>query len=102
MEAEFTITGEAESSGFVNAHPMLHHRLMPTVEADGSDALHDIVKVSSEVELGTAYVGDASLRVFPSPTEELLSLAPREMLGGCWRRVGLTFRGGETLSRGQE
>ena len=102
MEAEFTITGEAESAGFVNAHPMLHHRLLPTVEADGGDALHEIVKVSSEVELGTAYVGDASLRVFPSPTEELLSLAPREMLGGCWRRVGLTFRGGETLSRSED
>ena len=102
MEADFTITGEADSAGFVNAHPMLHHRLLPSVEADGSDALHEIVKVSSEVELGTAYVGDASLQVFPSPTEELLSLAPREMLGGCWRRVGLTFRGGETLSRTQE
>ena len=102
MEADFTITGEAESAGFVNAHPMLHHRLLPSVEADGSDALHEIVKVTSDVELGTAYIGEASLRVFPSPTEELLSLEPREVLGGCWRRVGLTFRGGQTLSRGQE
>ena len=99
METEFTITGEAESAGFVNAHPMLHHRLMPGVEADGSDALHQIVKVaSSDVELGTTYTGRATLRVFPSPTEELLTLAPREILGGFWRRVGFTFRGGETLA----
>lgn len=101
LEAEFTITGEAESAGFVNAHPMLHHRVWPAVEADGSDAHSEIVSVSSEeAELGTAYVGEAALRVFPSPTEELEALAPREMLGGFWRRVGFTFRGGRSLSAG--
>lgn len=101
LEAEFTITGEAESAGFVNAHPMLHHRVWPAVEADGSDAHAEIVSVASEeVELGTAYVGEAALRVFPSPTEELEALAPREMLGGFWRRVGFTFRGGRSLAGG--
>ena len=100
MEAEFTITGEAPEAGFVNAHPMLHHRLLPRVEADGRDALEETVAVASEdVELGTAYTGTAALRVFPSPTEELVALAPREVLGGFWRRVGFTFRGGRTLSR---
>ena len=103
LEAGFTITGEAESAGFVNAHPMLHHRLLPGVEADGDDALHEIVTVASaDVELGTAYVGSAALRVFPSPTEELVRLAPRELLGGFWRRVGFTFRGGRTVARGGE
>ena len=101
LEAEFTITGEAESAGFVNAHPMLHHRVWPAVAADGSDAHSEIVSVASEeVELGTAYVGEAALRVFPSPTEELEALAPREMLGGFWRRVGFTFRGGRSLAGG--
>ena len=99
MEAEFTITGEAESAGFVNAHPMLHHRLMPRVEADGSDAFAEPVAVASEdVEFGTAYTGDAALRVFPSPTEELERLAPREVRGGFWRRAGFTFRGGRSLA----
>lgn len=101
LEAEFTITGEAVEAGFVNAHPMLHHRLLPTVEADGRDALDELVAVASEdLELGIAFTGTAALRVFPSPTEEMEALAPREMLGGFWRRVGFTFRGGRTLARG--
>ena len=101
MEAEFTITGEAQTAGFVNAHPMLHHRLLPGVAADGGDAHSEIVSVASEeVEAGPAYVGEAALRVFPSPTEELEALAPREMLGGYWRRVGFTFRGGRSLAGG--
>ena len=78
MEADFTITGEAESAGFVNAHPMLHHRILPSVEADGSDALHEIVKVTSEVELGTAYIGDASLRVFLRPPRNSCRLRPEK------------------------
>ncbi len=98
LEARFTITGSAESAGFVNAHPMLHHRLMPRVEASGGDSLHELVTVRSEdVEAETAWIGDAELRVFPSPTEEITALEPVEMLGGFFRRVGFTFRGGRTL-----
>lgn len=103
MEAEFRVTGEAESAGFVNAHPMLHHRLMPRIEADGSDSLNELVSAaSSDVELGPAFTGDAELRVFPSPTEELETLAPQRMLGGFWRRVGFTFRGGATIASSRE
>ncbi len=99
LEAEFTIRGEAPGAGFVNAHPMLHHRLLPGIAADGTDAHREIVAVASEeVELGTCFVGDAALRVHPSPTEELTGIAPREVLGGFWRRVGFTFRGGRTLA----
>lgn len=103
MEARFTITGQAESAGFVNAHPMLHHRLMPRIEADGEDSLDELVSAaSSDVELGPAFIGDAELRVFPAPTEELETLAPRRALGGFWRRVGFTFRGGHTIADGRE
>ena len=99
MEAEFEITGEASAAGFVNAHPMLHHRFLPRIEADGKDSLQEVVAVASEdVELGTAWTGSAALRIFPSPTEEIEALAPRKMLGGFWRRVGFTFRGGRTLA----
>ena len=37
-DARFTITGTAESAGFVNGHPMLHTRQMPAIEMDGRDS----------------------------------------------------------------
>ena len=97
-QARFTITGPAEEAGFVNALPMLHHRWLPRIEADGGDSLAEIVTTrGTDVELGPALSGEATLELFESPTEELTRLAPREMLGAYWRSVGMTFAGGTTL-----
>lgn len=97
-QARFTITGPSEGAGFVNALPMLHHRWMPRIETEGGDSLAEIVTMrGTDVELGPAYRGDASLELFESPTEELTRLAPAEMLGAYWRSVGTTFPGGTTL-----
>lgn len=38
-EATVTLEGPATAAGFVNAHPMLHHRWFPAVELDGRDSL---------------------------------------------------------------
>lgn len=98
IEATFTITGDADSAGFVNGHPMIHSRLMPSIEADGIDSLSELVTMSGrDVELGPCYGGDATISLFDSPTEELSRLAPIEMIGGYWREVGTTFAGGTTL-----
>jgi acetoacetate decarboxylase len=97
-EARFTITGASEDAGFVNALPMLHHRWLPRIEADGTDAVADLVTMrGTDVELGPAFRGDAELTLFDSPVEELTRLAPREMIAGYWRSVGTTFTGGTTL-----
>lgn len=96
--ARFTITGPSEGSGFVNALPMLHHRLLPRIEGDGRDSLDELVTMRGvDVELGPAFRGDAELELFESPTEELGRIAPLEMIGGYWRSVGTTFAGGTTL-----
>ena len=97
-QATVTLTADSPSNGFVNAHPMLHHRWFPGIELDGRDSLAEVVTMSGvNVELGPAFVGDATLELFDSPTEELRSLAPREILGGYFRSVGTTFAGGRTL-----
>lgn len=102
VEATFEITGPGRGSGFVNAHPMLHHRWMPAVEADGRDALDELVVVRSEdVEVADEFAGTAELRIHDSPTEELTRLAPRELLGAHWKRVAATFRSGTTVERGE-
>ena len=96
--ATITLRGESPSGGFVNAHPMLHHRWFPSIELDGHDSLAEVVTMSGvDVELGPAYAGEATLELFDSPTEELTLLAPREILGGYFRSVGTTFAGGATL-----
>lgn len=97
-EAELTLTGPSESGGFVNALPMLHHRLMPAIESDGRDALHEIVTMRGEdVELGPAWRGEPRLRLFEAPTEELARLEPLELTAGYYRSVGATWRAGTTL-----
>jgi acetoacetate decarboxylase len=97
-EATVTLTREADAAGFVNGHPMLHHRWSPRIELDGTDSLAEVVTMSGvDVELGPAYAGDATIALFDSPTEELTALAPREVLGGYFRTVGTTFAGGVTL-----
>lgn len=98
ISARFTITGPSEGAGFVNALPMLHHRYLPRIEADGRDSVAEIVTMrGTDVELGPAFTGTAELELLDSPVEELTRLAPRQMIGGYYRSVGTTFVGGETL-----
>ncbi len=97
-EVRVTLTGRSESNGFVNGHPMLHHRFVPRIECDGTDSLAELVTMHGrDVELGPAWAGTAEVGLFDSPVEELTTLAPREVIGGYWRSVGTTFAGGGTI-----
>ncbi len=99
-EARFTITGEAETPGFVNGHPMIHHRWYPAIETDGTDSLEEIVTMSSfDVEKGRCFEGDFDLEYFDSPVEELSSIAPKEPIAGYWHEIGVSWKGGTTLAR---
>ena len=96
--ATVTLDAPATSNGFVNAHPMLHHRWFPRIELDGVDSLDEVVTMSGvNVDLGPVWGGTATLELFDAPSEELSRLAPREMIGGYFRSVGTTFAGGTTL-----
>jgi len=98
-DARFTITGTADTPGFVNGHPMLHSRQMPAVECDGTDSLDELVTFRGyDVELGPVFAGDAELDLFDAPTEELTALPVREMIGGYWRQVGNSWGGGTTVA----
>jgi hypothetical protein len=100
IDATFTITGTAESAGFVNALPMLHSRYMPAIESDGTDSLHELVTMSGfDAEVGPCFAGDATIAMYDSPVEELTRLAPIETIGGFWREVGTSWRRGTTLER---
>jgi acetoacetate decarboxylase len=100
IDARFEITGESDHTGFVNGHPMIHHRLMPAIEGDGTDSLHELVTMRGyDAEVGRCFRGDASIELFDSPVEELTRLAPREIIGGYWREVATSWKAGTTLER---
>jgi hypothetical protein len=44
-------------------------------------------------------MGSAELELFASPGEELSLLAPEEVIGGYYHRVGVSWKGGTTLRR---
>ena len=104
-EAVLTLTGESETNGFVNAHPMAHHRVLPNIAraagADGSeagDAFAELIESgASEVQAGQAWRGEVDLRLFEAPTEELARLEVHEIIGGYYRQVGVVWDGGKTL-----
>ena len=96
--ARFTITGTADTPGFVNGHPMLHTRQMPSIEMDGRDSLDELVTMRGyDADLGQVYSGTAELEIFDHPTEELARLEPFEVIGGYYRQVGISMAGGATL-----
>jgi acetoacetate decarboxylase len=98
--ARLTITGPAESNGFVNAHPMVHHRQVRGIERGAAWALDEIVTMSGyDADLGPAWAGDVQLTLADSPWDELASLLPvREVIGGYYRQLGVSWNGGTTLA----
>lgn len=98
-EARVTLTEEAPSAGFVNGHPMLHNRQWPAIESDGSQSMDELVTMRGyDGEIADVWAGTAEIQLFDSPTEELFLLQPLEIIGGFYHRVGVSWRGGTTLT----
>jgi acetoacetate decarboxylase len=98
-QAVVTLREESPANGFVNAHPMAHHRWMPSIEKGGPDALAELIQSgSASFEGGPAWRGDAALELFASPTEELDRLGVEEIIGGYYRQVGVSWDGGRVLA----
>jgi acetoacetate decarboxylase len=101
-EGRLTLTEPSASGGFVNAHPMLHTRWLPSIEKGAPPALDELVTLRSrDLDLGPVWTGRAELALFEAPGEELAALAPREMIAGYWRSVAMTFDGGTRLAGGE-
>ncbi len=98
-EAVVTLRAESEGNGFVNGHPMAHHRVLPDIAGRG-DAFAELISSGAKsAEVGPAWSGDAELRLYDAPTEELASLTVDEVIGGYYRQVGVEWDGGESLAR---
>jgi acetoacetate decarboxylase len=99
-EAVLTLRSPSETNGFVNGHPMAHHRFYPGIESGSPDAYAELISSGAKsFEGGPAWTGDVELRLFDSPTEELSRLTVDEIIGGYYRQVGVVWDGGTTLAR---
>lgn len=98
-EAVVTLTGPSDTNGFVNGHPMAHHRWLPSIVKGEPDSLSELVKSgSASFEAGPAWRGDFELRLFDSPTEELAALTVDEPIAAYYRQVGVVWDGGSVLA----
>ncbi|WP_433179655.1 acetoacetate decarboxylase family protein [Actinoallomurus sp. CA-150999] len=98
-EAVVTLREPAETNGFVNAHPMAHHRWLPHIEPGRGLALDELVESGAAAfEGGVPWAADADLRLFASPTEELSLLRIEEPIGAYYRQVGVCWNGGTLLA----
>jgi acetoacetate decarboxylase len=99
-EAVVTLREPVSHHGFVNAHPMAHHRRLPSIEPGQGMALDELVSSGvASFEGSTAWAGDATLGLFESPTEELAELKVHEVIGAYYRQVGVCWNGGTLLER---
>jgi acetoacetate decarboxylase len=97
--AVVTLKQEGTSNGFVNGHPMIHNRFMPSITPGLGNSLDQLITMGGvDADLGPVWEGDAELELFDSPWDEVASLLPvKEMIGGYYREVGVTFNGGTLL-----
>ncbi|MFG2646870.1 acetoacetate decarboxylase family protein [Streptomyces sp. NPDC048436] len=99
-QAVVTLREPAATNGFVNAHPMAHHRQLPSIDGKGL-ALDELVATgAASFEGGQAWSGEAELDLFDAPTEELAALKVLEPIGAYYRQVGVVWDGGTLLERG--
>jgi len=99
-EAVISLRAPSESAGFVNGHPMAHHRVYPSI-AGGGDAYVELIESGAEqVQIGETWSADVDhMELFDSPTEELADLSVDEIIGGYYRQIGVVWNGGRTLAR---
>lgn len=96
--AKVTLREPSDTNGFVNGHPMVHHRYMPALGGTGMSLSQIVTMGGVDADLGQPWKGDAELHLFDSPWDEPASLLPvDEIIGGYYREVGVTFAGGRLL-----
>jgi acetoacetate decarboxylase len=96
-----TLREPSDTNGFVNGHPMAHHRWLPSIEPGKGLAVDELIATgAASFEAGQAWRGDADLELFEAPTEELARLEIHEPIAAYYRQVGVTWNGGTLLDSG--
>jgi acetoacetate decarboxylase len=98
VDATLALEGVTDRGGDVNAYPMHHTRLFPSLDFTRPPSVNELVTMRSyDVETGDLWMGEPDVRLHSSPVEEFDLLAPKEFLKGYYQSVGFTFGVGEVL-----
>ncbi|MDI9349964.1 MAG: acetoacetate decarboxylase family protein [Candidatus Symbiobacter sp.] len=103
-ELVVTLDHEVAQNGFVNGHPMAHHRYLPAISIS-SKSPHDGDVFAELIQSGGAKFTGGPIwaatidhfALLPAPTEQLAELAPREFIGAYYRQIGVVWDGGTVL-----
>ncbi len=96
-EAVVTLTGLSETGPTVNSPPLFNTRLFPAWEAEDAPLLEHVWAGGRDRELSPVWEGEATLRFFESPADELADLGPVEVGKGFWFSFGYTVDGGRRV-----
>jgi acetoacetate decarboxylase len=98
-EAVVTLHEPSDTGGFVNGHPMAHHRFLPSIENGRPPSLDELIESGgASFEGGQPWKGEAELRLFEAPTEELSRLEVHEIIAAYHRQIGVVWNGGRRLA----
>ncbi|MDQ4019659.1 MAG: acetoacetate decarboxylase family protein [Actinomycetota bacterium] len=96
-EATVTLTGLSADGPTVNSPPLWNTRLFPAWDEDGEPLLEHVWAGGRDREISPVWEGEATLRFFQSPADELADLAPVEVGKGFWFSFGYTVDGGRRV-----
>ena len=96
-EATVTLSGESTEGPTVNSPPLLNTRYFPEWEKGARPLDEHVWAGGDDREISTIWEGDATLRFFESPADELSLLAPVEVGKGFWFSFGYTVDGGRRV-----
>jgi acetoacetate decarboxylase len=97
-EATLTLTAPSPTGPTVNTPPLVNTRYLPPWDPSDEPVYQHVRAGGRDREISTVWEGDATLRFFNSPVDELAALQPVEVGKGFWFSFGFTADGGEGLS----
>ena len=96
-EATLTLTTLSETGPTVNSPPLWNTRLFPAWDADDVPLYEHVWAGGQDREVSPIWEGEATLRLFDSPADELAELAPVAVERGFWLSFAYTVDGGRRV-----
>ena len=94
VEATVTLTALSPEGPTVNGPPLFNTRLFPAWDSEHDPLYEHVWAGGRDREISPVWEGDATLRFYESPADELADLAPVDVGKGFWFSFGYTVDGG--------